>query len=151
MPQPASPRRDYGLLVGLLLAFLLLGFTYSIVNPLYEATDELRHYRFVRYLVENRRLPVQGEEECRSQSHHPPLFYAFGALVTAWVKMDKPLCYTPPTNPFWAYRYGEVGVDNKSQYLHGEDEAFPWRGDALAAHIVRGLNVLIGAVVVWLT
>ena len=138
-------------MVFILLAFLLLSFSYSIINPLHEATDELRHYRFVRYLVENGRLPVQGEEACRSQSHHPPLFYALGALATAWIEADHPLCYTPPANPFWAYRYGDVGVDNKAQYLHGADEAFPWRGDALAAHIVRGVNVLIGAVVVWLT
>jgi hypothetical protein len=135
----------------LLGAFIALGLAYSVINPLFEATDELRHYRFVRYLVENRRLPVQGEEPCRSQSHHPPLFYALGAVLTAGVTADHPLCYTPPTNPFWAYRYGDVGVDNKTQYLHSTSENFPWQGDALAAHLVRGLNVLIGAVVVWLT
>ncbi len=143
-------RRDW-LIVLILLAFLSLGLAYSVINPLHEATDELRHYRFVRYLVENGRLPVQGEEACRSQSHHPPLFYVLGALATAWIKTDHPLCYTPPENPFWAYRYGEVGVDNKSQYLHSVNENFPWRGDALAAHIVRAINVLIGAGVVWLT
>lgn len=143
-------RRDRVILV-ILAAYLVLSLAYSVINPLHEATDELRHYRFVRYLVENRRLPVQGEEACRSQSHHPPLFYVLGAIATAWVQADHPLCYTPANNPFWAYRYGDVGVDNKTQYLHGADEMFPWRGDALAAHIVRGLNVLIGAVVVWLT
>lgn len=135
----------------LLLTFIALGLAYSIINPLHEATDELRHYRYVRYLVENHRLPVQGDEACRSQSHHPPLFYALGAVLTAWVQVDHPLCYIPPVNSFWAYRYGEVGVDNKSQYLHSASEGFPWRGDALAAHLVRGLNVLIGAVAVWLT
>ncbi|MBP7999776.1 MAG: hypothetical protein KA314_23970 [Chloroflexi bacterium] len=135
----------------LLLAFTLLGLAYSVVNPLYEATDELRHYRFVRYLVENRHLPVQGEEACRSQSHHPPLFYILGAIATIWVQPDHEFCYLPPVNAFWAYRYGEVGVDNKTQYLHSAAEQFPWQGDALAAHIVRGINVLIGAVVVWLT
>lgn len=143
-------RRDW-LITLIILAFLTLGLAYSVINPLHEATDELRHYRFVRYLVENGRLPVQGEEACRSQSHHPPLFYVLGALATAWVKTDHPLCYTPPENPFWAYRYGEVGVDNKNQYLHSVSENFPWQGDALAAHIVRAMNVLIGAGVVWLT
>lgn len=135
----------------ILAAYFVLSLAYSVINPLYEATDELRHYRFVRYLVENGRLPVQGEEACRSQSHHPPLFYVLGAVATAWIQADHPLCYTPTGNPFWAYRYGDVGVDNKTQYLHGADETFPWHGDALAAHIVRGLNVLIGAMVVWLT
>jgi 4-amino-4-deoxy-L-arabinose transferase-like glycosyltransferase len=135
----------------ILLAFVLLGLAYSVVNPLHEATDELRHYRFVRYIAVNRSLPVQGVEPCRSQSHHPPLFYLLSALATAAINTGRDLCYVPPQNPFWAYRDWEVGTDNKNQFLHGPDEAFPWRGEALAVHIVRAINVLIGAGVVWLT
>lgn len=134
----------------ILAAFIILGLAYSVVNPLYEATDELRHYRFVRVIATTGRLPVQGVEPCRSQSHHPPLFYALGAAATFWIDSGRDVCFTPPSNPFWNYRYWEVGVDNKSQYLHGADEAFPWYGDALAAHIVRGINVFIGMGVVWL-
>ncbi len=138
-------------IVFLLLAYLSLALAYSIVNPLHEATDELRHYRFVRIIATTGRLPVQGQEPCRSQSHHPPLFYALGAVATAWIDTGREVCYNPPENPFWAYRYWEVGRDNKNQYLHGPDEAFPWHGEALAAHIIRIINVLIGAGVVWLT
>jgi 4-amino-4-deoxy-L-arabinose transferase-like glycosyltransferase len=138
-------------IVLIMAAFLILGLAYSVVNPLYEATDELRHYRFVRVLGTTGRLPVQGQELCRSQSHHPPLFYALGAALTFWVDTDSDVCLNSPENPFWNYRYWEVGVDNKNQYLHGANEAFPWYGDALAAHLVRGLNVFIGLGVVWLT
>lgn len=139
------------MLVLLLLAFILLASIYSIINPLYEATDELRHYRFVRVIATTGALPVQGEEPCRSQSHHPPLIYAVGALATAWIESAHDICYKPEENPFWAYRYWDVGRDNKNQYLHGPEEDFPWSGDALAAHIVRFLNVLVGAGVVLLT
>lgn len=135
----------------ILLLFVVLSLAYSVVNPLHEATDELRHYRFVRYIVTHGQLPVQGAEACRFQSHHPPLFYALGAAATFWIETGRDLCYTPPENPFWAYRYADVGVDNKNQYLHGSQEAFPWQGEALAAHIIRALNVLIGAGTVWLT
>ena len=48
-------------LAAILVLFLLLGFAYSAVNPLHEATDELRHYRFVQHLIQRRSLPVQGE------------------------------------------------------------------------------------------
>jgi hypothetical protein len=138
-------------IVGLLLAFIILAFAYSVVNPIHEATDELRHYRFARIIATTGRLPVQGQEPCRSQSHHPPLFYALGALATAWIDTGQDICDQPAENPFWAYRYWEVGRDNKNQYLHGLDEAFPWSGEALAAHIIRGINILIGAGVVLLT
>lgn len=140
------------IVISLILAlFVAVSFAYSVVNPLHEATDELRHYRFVRYVATERALPVQTVEGCRTQAHHPPLYYVGAALLTAWIDTGRPVCYAPPQNPFWAYRYWEVGVDNKNQYLHGADEAWPWRGEALAAHLARALNVLIGAGVVWLT
>ena len=135
----------------LIFAFILLSLAASIINPLHEATDELRHYRFVRHIVQNRALPIQGELLCRAQGHHPPLFYALGALATAGIDTGRNVCYSPPENPFWAYRYWEVGNDNKNQYLHGSDEAFPWHGEALAVHIIRLINVLIGAGTVYLT
>ena len=138
-------------IVIILAIFLGLALAYSLINPLMEAPDELRHYRFVRILATEGRLPVQGEEPCRSQSHHPPLFYALAALSTSWVQTDSDICDKPAENPFWAYRYWEVGRDNKNQYFHLEDESFPWYGDALAAHVARGVNILIGAAVVFLT
>jgi hypothetical protein len=36
-------------------------------------------------------------------------------------------------------------------YLHGPEEAFPWRGAALAAHITRFVNIAFGAATVALT
>ncbi|MCI0398846.1 MAG: phospholipid carrier-dependent glycosyltransferase [Chloroflexi bacterium] len=135
----------------LLLIFVALGLAYSVANPLHEATDEIRHYRFVQVIATTGRLPVQGQEPCRSQSHHPPLFYALGALLTVWIDTGPDACYELPLNPFWNYRYWEVSQDNKNLYLHGPAEAFPWTGQVLAAHLARGLNVLIGAGVVWLT
>ena len=141
-------------LLAILAAFLLLGLAYSAINPLNEATDELRHYRFIQHIIQRHSLPVQGQTgdlPCTIQGHHPPLYYATAALLTFWIDTGRDICYEPPTNPFWAYRYWEVGRDNKNQYLHGPDENFPWRGEALAAHLARVVNLLFGAATVWLT
>jgi len=40
----------WGIII-LLVAFILLAFAYSIINPLHEATDELRHYRFPKAIT----------------------------------------------------------------------------------------------------
>ena len=132
-------------------AFIILSAAYSIANPLHEATDELRPYRFIPHLVQRRSLPVQGAMECSAQGHHPPLYYAAAALATSWIDTGRDICYEPQTNPFWAYNYWEIGVDNKNQYLHRADEAFPWSGEALAAHLSRFVNILVGAGVVSVT
>jgi hypothetical protein len=138
----------------LLVVYLALAVGYSLADPLHESTDELRHFRYVRHLVVYRSLPVQRPDAPRAQSHHPPLYYGLGALVSGWVPVAQEVYYEPPENPFWAYRYWEVGDDNKNQYLHGNDGLFQeglFRGVALAVYMVRWMTVLIGAGVVWLT
>jgi len=132
-------------------AYLALAVAYSLASPLYEPTDELRHFRYVRHIVVYHSLPVQQADAPRAQSHHPPLYYALGAAVSGWVPVAQDVYYEPPINPYWAYRYWEVSDDNKNQYLHGDDERFPFHGVALAVYIVRWMTVLIGAGVVWLT
>lgn len=143
-----KPDRSFA---GLLLIFVALTATVSLVNPLFEAPDEIRHYRYIRKLVTERVLPIQGQEEVRSQSHHPPLYYALAALASAWVPAPHTSTYDHPINPFWGYRNWEVGVDNKLQYWHGEAERFPFREGFLAAMIPRWVNVLLGALTVALT
>jgi 4-amino-4-deoxy-L-arabinose transferase-like glycosyltransferase len=143
-----SPRVAFAVLLGV---YLTLAVGYSLANPLYESTDELRHVRYVRHLAVYRSLPEQRSDGPRAQSHHPPLYYALGALVSGWVPVAQEVYYKPTKNPFWAYRYWEVSDDNKNQYLHGEDERFPFHGVALAVYLVRWMTVLIGAGVVWLT
>jgi hypothetical protein len=146
-----SERRSRWAITAIVLSFIVLGLAYSIANPLFEATDELRHYRFVQHIIQRQSLPIQGSDNCSAQGHHPPLFYSAAALVTGWIDAGHDVCYEPPKNPFWAYRYWEVGNDNKNQYLHGDEEAFPWSGNALAAHLSRIVNIFIGAAVVWVT
>jgi hypothetical protein len=135
----------------ILIAFVMLAVSASIINPLHEATDELRHYRFVRHIVQEGSLPIQGEVGCSAQGHHPPLFYSVAAAATFWVDTGKDVCDSLEQNPFWAYRYWEVGNDNKNQYLHTDAERFPWAGEALAAHLARFVNIVFGAATVFLT
>ncbi|MEM7798685.1 MAG: hypothetical protein AAF633_05805 [Chloroflexota bacterium] len=143
-------RNEWPLTVFLAL-FLILGVAYSTINPILEGTDELRHYRFIQYIIQNGNLPVQGSEDCRSQSHHPPLYYGISALATFWVNTGQDVCESPESNPFWAYNYWEVGTDNKNMYIHSDAEDFPWRGVSLATHIPRLINVILGAATVIMT
>lgn len=130
-------------LVLLVLAYIVLAVAVSVINPLFESPDEIRHYRYVRVLVTERRLPIQGSETVRSQSHHPPLYYALSALLSGWVPSSHDGEFQQATNPFWGYRSFATGVDNKLQYWHGPVE--PWGGGYFAALLSRWVNVAIGA------
>lgn len=142
--------RSHPIATLMLLAYITLAVAFSIMNPLHEATDEVRHYRYVRSIADLRQLPVQSGEQGNSQAHHPPLYYTTAALMSGWVRVSDPL-YEPLINPHWAFRSFEVSTDNKNQYLHGPDEAWPYRDAALAAHIARWVTVLWGAGAVLLT
>jgi len=128
-----------------LAGYLSLAIAYSLVNPLFESPDEALNYANIRFLVEERRLPVLEPGE-PTKAHHPPLYYALGALFTSWVPNEHFEAAVERVNPFWAYRLWESGVDNKSLYLHDPQlEGFPYQDVALGVHLVRWLSLLMGA------
>ena len=135
-------------------AYLALALSYGFVNPLWEATDEVRHFRYIRYLQVFHVLPEQTTDPARNaQAHHPPVYYLVAAIASAWVPTSDadPVFFDPPINPHWGFRYYEVGVDNKAQFLHGPEEAWPYHGNFLIAWIARWLSMLFGLAVVILT
>lgn len=135
----------------ILVGYLALAFGFSVVNPIYESTDELHHFRYIRYIQEFSALPEQRADQPRIQAHHPPLYYVIAALLTAPIPPDHPALYEPVHNPYYGYRYWEINNDNKNQYLHGPDEQWPYSGVVLMVHMARWVNILIGAIMVWIT
>ncbi len=132
-------------LILILALYLVMGVAYSIINPIFESPDEALNYAQIRFLAEERRLPVLEPGE-PTKAHHPPLYYALGALLTSWIPDDNFEAVVGRVNPFWAYRLWEPGVDNKSLYLHDPRlESFPYRDVALGVHLVRWLSLLMGA------
>ena len=134
----------------LLALNVALSVAFSLVNPLYESTDELHNYRYVRYLLATGRLPVLDPDQPRIQAHHPPLYYLLGAAATFWIKPDTLWSYEPAWNPHRGFHAWEVGADNKNYYLHGPDE-WSLSGTPLAARVARGVNVVLGALMVAVT
>ncbi len=127
------------------ITFVALALAYNFANLPFEAVDEIRHFRYVRYLTLNRALPPVSAESSRElQAHHPPLYYALAALITAPVQSDAGPDYAPPANPFWGFRYFEPSTDNKNQYLHSPDERWQFTGATLIVYLGRWLSMLFG-------
>ena len=125
--------------------FVVLGIIYSVTSPLFEPSDEHNHYPFVQHLATGGGLPVQraGEKTLWGQEgSQPPLYYAVSALLTAGIDTSD-MASLMVRNP-----HGQSGVpgtpDNANMFIHAAREAFPWRGTALAVHLVRLLSVLMG-------
>ncbi len=150
-----SHPRPHADVVALILLFFVLGGLYSIANPIFEAPDETFHFAYVRYLVDRRRLPPVAPNDdlwarlLAQESTQPPLYYLLGALATFWIDTGDPShLYT--LNPYaWIGRAD--APDNRNRVVHSSAESFPYRGVALAVHLVRLLSLAMGAVTVGLT
>ncbi|MFN8596920.1 MAG: glycosyltransferase family 39 protein [Anaerolineae bacterium] len=143
--------RSHRLFTAILIGYGLLAVGFSVANPIYESTDELHHFRYVRYIQQYGTLPEQRADQPRIQAHHPPLYYLIAVLATSWITPDHAALYEPTPNPYYGYRYWEINNDNKNRYLHGPDEAWPYHGVVLMVHIARWVNVILGAIMVWVT
>ncbi|MFO7741699.1 MAG: DUF2142 domain-containing protein [Anaerolineae bacterium] len=148
-----SKRVERKLLLTILVLFVVLSTTYSLVVPPFEASDELWHYPMVKTIADNWSLPVQDPSDVgpwRQEGSQPPLYYVLGALTTFWID----------TSDMGRVRHLNPHVDNGIATPDGnvnlvvhrpEREAFPWKGTILAIHLIRFLSVLMATVGVYLT
>lgn len=92
-PRPSRPDRpdspqngsDRWKLAGFLLvvAYLMLGFIYSVIQPPTAPPDETANMRYIGFLVTEHRLPhweAQGGGEGGYEAQHPPLSYLVGSI-----------------------------------------------------------------------
>jgi len=137
----------------ILILFVLLASTYSIVTPIFEASDELWHYPMVQWLSKGNPLPVQDAKNVgpwKQEASQPPLYYYLTGWATFWIDTSD-LAEVRVENPH--VDNGVITPDgNRNLVVHNpQREVFPWRGTVLAVHLVRFLSALMGAVTVWLT
>ena len=111
----------------------------SLAVPLYEEQDEISHVLYLRYIQVYHRLPIQDTNSEGPRSHHPPLFYLAGALLTAWVPVNGGVdTIRPEVNPNFRVVDGDTEADNKAHYIHfTPDERFPYAGLSLLVHVLR--------------
>lgn len=141
----ALARRHWGLMASV-VAFAVLGTLYASVTPVFEASNEPCHYLYTRQLFGRAQVTDAGDL-CSAEFRQPPLYYAIGAVFTAWGD-DGGAHYQ--SNPHAVL--GLPGTPhNRNALLHtGPDEALPggviWR-----VRLLRLLSVIFSLGTVVLT
>ncbi len=137
-------------IIVLVVGYLALAATYSMVTPLGEGPDEPGHAKYVFFLAREARLPVQCSAPCVSdvpgEGHQPPLAYALAATALLWLPQEQRTFDLPGNLKFvW------LGGNETNAVAHGSREYWPWKGAVLAWHLARLVNVGLGAVTVVVT
>ena len=113
----------------LLVAFVLVGWQYAVVVPLFEASDELWHYPMVQTLANGNPLPLLDAADpglWRQEAGQPPLYYWLAAAATRWIDTSD----LPQVR--WLNPHVDNGIStpdgNINLAIHTAAENFPWRG-----------------------
>lgn len=131
----------------ILIIFLTIGFITSVKAPLLTGRDELAHFRFTRFLVENDHLPVTWEErkEAGYKAEWPPLFHLVVGIVGQGIDTNSP--------PFVDTRLTENNP--RVQLVFGPDNVRfaralvteePYQGELLLWYIGRWVTLFTGAI-----
>ena len=148
-----DPRAERRLLALILALFVLIGFSYALITPAFEASDELWHYPMVRHLADGNPLPVQVFDPAlagpwNQEASQPPLYYALAAALTFWidtVDMEQVRWLNPHVDN------GVITPDGNTNLAVHDPAADPWAGALLAVRVVRLASVLLSSVTVYLT
>ncbi len=139
-------------LAWILVAYLLLALGYGAVNPLFEAPDEHYHFFTARYVARTGRLPAvppgpNVDPLIGQEAAQPPLYYALSALILA------PIDTEAATAELWLNPRVQLGdasaATNRNRAVHTPAEAWPWRGWALGAHLLRAFSAVFGLGTLW--
>lgn len=131
----------------ILIMYLALTLGYGVINPLFEAPDEHRHFFTAVYIAENHKLPFVAEDHdllMGQEAAQPPLAYGlFAALIS-------PVDLSTARQDIWYNPFGTQGLGNaealanRNLFIHGQAEKWPWTGYVLAAHLLRIFTTLLG-------
>ena len=138
-------RLHNAILAGILLLYLIITVTYSVINPLFEAPDEHFHFFTIHEIATTGKLPVIPEiydELLGPEPAQPPLYYMLTAPLMAFFDVSEAREQIQ-LNPFaWIGSADAVVNVNRSSVT--EWELWPWQGYALAGHVIRVVSALLG-------
>ncbi|MBN1260496.1 MAG: glycosyltransferase family 39 protein [Anaerolineae bacterium] len=131
------------LLAGLVVLYLALGISMSIVIPLGESPDEPAHFFYIQYVAQNGQLPVMQprlEDNVTGEGFQAPAYYSLAALMVRPFVNGKVSLFANP-----AFQFGlEAPI-----FFPLAEHRFPWQGDYLAWHLVRFFSLALGLVSLW--
>lgn len=146
--------KSHLLFICILVAYFVIGTTYILTNPLWEAPDELHHYAMIQYLQTNQfQLPSQEIGIVglwQQEGNQPPLYYFLGALLTLPIDTSN-INEVIRINP-----HADIGIihpdGNVNRIVHHpEHEIFIGEGAVLASYLLRFFSLILGSLTVWVT
>lgn len=114
---------------------------YSIVVPLTQGGDELAHYRYIKFIAETGRLPVDftEREQAWYRSDWPPLYHLLVGWAVSPLDTTQPVLKDVGESP---HRRLVGQIFYPRLIIYTEDVTWPWQDGILAWHLGRFISIL---------
>ncbi|MBN1872964.1 MAG: glycosyltransferase family 39 protein [Anaerolineae bacterium] len=130
----------------LIVIYILIAIWYANSLPPGEGVDELSHFKYVQYVAQNRRLPLQGRQEGGVRvvmAYHSPLYYIVSAiLIHDLDTSDLHITLRPNPHFIWS----ETGRDGWNAVLPVSSTAAKHRGGLQAIQRLRSFGIVLGVI-----
>ena len=135
----------------ILICYVLLALVYSWATPVFESSDEYKHFPVVQYIHQAGQLvelDPANEGKWKQEGAQPPLYYLMMAAATAWIDTsDLDQVHVENRHAFIG---NPAQVKNKNLVFHDPAaEHFPWSGSILAVFVIRFLSIGLGVGTLW--
>ncbi|MCB0174407.1 MAG: glycosyltransferase family 39 protein [Anaerolineae bacterium] len=129
----------WGLFI-VLLVFLTLAILHSLIVPITQGEDELAHYRYISFIAQHGRLPVNAAERQQAwyRADWPPLYHLLVGWAVSSLDTTRPHLKDVGESP----RRRLVGeIFYPRLIIYTEDANWPWQDGILAWHIGRFMSI----------
>ncbi len=130
-------------LVFILIGYLILALTFSVIIPLGEAPDEPAHLAYAQFIAKHQRLPstLAERQSAQYRSTWPPLYHILIAVPLALIGDAPPTRLKAVGDT--PRRLIPTNGQTLASFIHTTDEAWPWRGLPLAWHLGRFISIAL--------
>lgn len=129
----------WGLFI-VLVVFLTLAIIYSLIVPITQGEDELAHYRYISFIAQHTRLPINAAERQQAwyRADWPPLYHLLVGWTVSGLDTTRPHLKDVGESP----RRRLVGeIFYPRLIIYTEDANWPWQDGILAWHIGRFMSI----------
>ncbi len=128
----------------ILVTFLCFAISYSLITPMFEAPDELFHYKYPKDIVDGNLGP-------ELYLRHQPLYYVILAGPLYFIDYPDETKIVDHHMKLKSFARNPFFPIDGSKYLHGNEEMFPFSETAQAVHILRFFSIFLGTITIIFT
>jgi len=74
------------ILAVIIVLALVFRIVFALIVPIFEKPDEKAHFEYIQFVAENKKLPVQTENDIHAEFFQPPFYHYFASFIFSFIR-----------------------------------------------------------------